>query len=158
VGGVIVTPTILSRAEAAEYVWENSPKIRMWYKRELKFNLDDYTRSEYNTSGLDAPGDVIDSIISDGISDRVISEDGNGGYLVVIRHVLKAVKYDGDTMDGQRIWVLQDAETGELVGGQCPDYARTRAQMYRDCESMFPGNSTWHGHRVHGGYSIEVAP
>jgi len=54
------------------------------------------------------------------------------------------------------VWVLMDKTTGEIVGGECPDYARTRSQMYRDCEIMWGSGSPWYGRRVHGGYSIEV--
>ena len=73
------------------------------------------------------------------------------------RHTLKAVKYDGrDDMDGQRRWVLMDTTTKEIVGGKCPDYARTRAQMYRDCDLMWGPGTPWYGKRVHGGYSIKV--
>ena len=75
----------------------------------------------------------------------------------MVRHILKAVKYQGnDNMSGRRIWVLQDTITGEFVGGNCPDYARTREQMYTDCDQMFGAGSPWYGKRVHGGYSIEV--
>jgi len=73
------------------------------------------------------------------------------------RHILRAEKYAGnDDFEGGRRWILRDTTTQELVGGQCPDYAATRAQLYRDCEKIFPSNSVWCGRRVHGGYSIQV--
>lgn len=72
-------------------------------------------------------------------------------------HLLKAVKYTGpDTLEGRRIWVLLNTTDGDLVGGECPDYARTSQEMYELCEQMFPANSTWQGRRVHGGYRITV--
>jgi hypothetical protein len=73
------------------------------------------------------------------------------------RHTLKAIKYPGNgRQDNNMVWVLMDKTTGEIVGGECPDYARTRSQMYRDCEIMWGSGSPWYGRRVHGGYSIEV--
>jgi hypothetical protein len=73
------------------------------------------------------------------------------------RHVLRAVKYNGnDNMGGRRVWVLMDMTTKEIIGGDCPDYAKTRAQMYKDCDILWGSGSPWYGRRVHGGYSIEV--
>jgi hypothetical protein len=73
------------------------------------------------------------------------------------RHVLKAIKYQGnDNMDGRRIWVLMDTVTGDIIGGNCPDYEKTRTQMYADCDQMWGPGTPWYGKRVHGGYSIVV--
>ena len=69
--------------EAVVYIWENSKKIRNWYKTEHQFDLNDYTRSEYRTSGLGAPGDIISEIVVEGVRDGVISEDEYGEYWMV---------------------------------------------------------------------------
>ena len=49
--------------EAVEYIWKNSKQIRDWYTTEHQFDLNNYTRSEYRTSGLGAPGDIISEIV-----------------------------------------------------------------------------------------------
>lgn len=69
--------------EAVEYIWKNSKQIRDWYKTENQFDLDDYTRSEYRTSGLEAPGDIISEIVVESVRDGVIFEDENGEYWTV---------------------------------------------------------------------------
>ena len=73
--------TKLTHAEAAEYVWTNSQTIRDWYTTEHHFDLDDHDRSEYRTSGASAPGDIISSIIQDGITDGIITENDDGEYM-----------------------------------------------------------------------------
>lgn len=69
--------------EAVEYVWNHSKQIHNWYTTEHQFNLDDYTRSEYRTSGLGAPGDIISEIVVDGIRDGIINENEFGDYWAV---------------------------------------------------------------------------
>ena len=69
--------------EAVEYIWKNSKQIRDWYTTEHQFDLNNYTRSEYRTSGLGAPGDIISEIVVEGVRDGVISEDENGEYWTV---------------------------------------------------------------------------
>ena len=78
-----MTKIKLTFHEAVVYIWENSKKIRNWYTSECQFDLDDYTRSEYRTHGLGAPGDVISEIVVEGVRDGVISEDENGEYWMV---------------------------------------------------------------------------
>ena len=75
----------------------------------------------------------------------------------MVRHILKAVKYDAGHPPDNAKWMLIDTNTGDVIGGSCPDYARTRAQMYRDCDTMWGSDAPWYGKRVHGGYSIEVS-
>ena len=75
--------TTLTHAEAGEYVWANSQTIRDWYTTEHQFDLDDHDRSEYRTSGANAPGDIISSIIQDGITDGIITENNDGEYFTV---------------------------------------------------------------------------
>jgi hypothetical protein len=73
------------------------------------------------------------------------------------RHIITAEKYTGnDDMGGRRRWILRDTTTQEIIGGTCPDYAATRAQLYRDCDQMWGAGYPWYGRRVHGGYSIQV--
>ena len=79
----VVPVTKLTYHEAAEYVWENAPKIREWYEQEYKFDLDDYNRPEYRTFGMGAPGDIIAEIVADGVKDRVIFEDVDGDYYAI---------------------------------------------------------------------------
>jgi hypothetical protein len=62
----------LTYHEAIEYIWRNSPDIRDWYTTEHNFDLDDYSRSEYRTFGKNAPGNIIASILYDGIVDGLI--------------------------------------------------------------------------------------
>ena len=149
----------LTHAEAVEYVWEHSQTIRDWYTTEHQFDLDDHDRSEYRTSGANAPGDIISSIIQDGITDGIITEDAGEYYIkcgIMTRHLFKAVKYTGDNDGGQRVWVLMDTKTGEIIGGNCPDYARTRKQMYCDCDILWGAGAPWYGRKEHNGYSIQV--
>jgi hypothetical protein len=75
--------TKLSTAEAVEYVWNHSNQIRDWYLREHNFDLDNYSRSNYRTFGLSGPGEIISSIIRDGITDGIITEDDDGDYQVM---------------------------------------------------------------------------
>lgn len=75
--------TTLNYAEAVEYIWTHSRAIRDWYTNEHKFNLNNYSRSEYRTSGLGAPGDIISAIIADGITDGIINENVDGVYRTV---------------------------------------------------------------------------
>jgi hypothetical protein len=69
--------------EAVEYVWKNSKQIRDWYTTELQFDLNNYKRSEYRTTRLGGPGDIISNIIVDGVQDEVICRDENGEYWTV---------------------------------------------------------------------------
>ena len=73
-----------------------------------------------------------------------------------MRHLLKAVKYVGNMPAYRAKWMMIDTVTGEAIGGQCPEYAMTRAQMYRDCDQMFGSCAPWFGRRVRGGYSIKI--
>ena len=73
---------LYTRAQAVEYVWQKSKTIRDCYKNELEFDLDDYTRSEYNTYGHTAPGETISEIIHNGIEDSLIVEEC-GNYRVI---------------------------------------------------------------------------
>lgn len=78
----------LTYQEAADYVWKQSQSIRKWYLNETgensyeKFDLDNYTHSEYRTFGCGAPGDVIADIVFTGVSDGIITEDENGEYSI----------------------------------------------------------------------------
>lgn len=73
---------LYTRAHAAEYVWQKSKSIRDWYLVEHKFDLDNYSRSEYNTYGRNAPGEIVSLIIDEGIDDGLICEE-DGNYRVI---------------------------------------------------------------------------
>jgi hypothetical protein len=48
-----------------------------------------------------------------------------------------------------------EIETDGGVGDySCP--RKSRQECYRDCEALWPANSTWVGHKVHGGYRITI--
>lgn len=69
---------------------------------------------------------------------------------LITRHTLRAER------QAPGRWVLRNLNSGELVGGDSPDHARTRARIYRDCDAMWGSGFPWYGRRIHGGYSIEV--
>lgn len=78
-----MTAIKLTFHEAVEFVWRQSRQIRNWYTTEYQFNLDDHTRSEYRTSGLGAPGDIISEIVDVGMGEGIITEDEDGEYWTV---------------------------------------------------------------------------
>ena len=53
-------------------------------------------------------------------------------------------------------WILFNLTTHEPIGEERPYQYQTREEAYKAAEKMWLYNSTWKGHRVHGGYNITV--
>lgn len=73
----------MDRTQCVNYIWSRSQEIRDWYRQEHNFDLDNIPVSEYRTYGVIGSGDLIDLIISDGITDRLVIEDEDGSYIAV---------------------------------------------------------------------------